>query len=286
MNVKLAVIGGDMRQLVMASRLAEEAEVAVCGFDASTPIPECLTRTEEPEDAIRGASAIILPLPASADKLRVTCPCSQKDIYLVSVMSLLQDEQLLLGGMLDKRISTVHTKTFDYYDREELKVLNSVPTAEGAVAIAMDEMDITLHSAKATVLGFGRIGKTLAMMLKALNAEVTVCARKEEDLAFAEALGMRSVPMRSIHEALSASDCIFNTVPAIIIREPLFDYIGKNTVVIDLAARPGGVDFDKARQQGIKVVWALSLPGKASPVTAGEIIKKSVLSILKQEGVL
>ncbi|MFA6730313.1 MAG: dipicolinate synthase subunit DpsA [Eubacteriales bacterium] len=288
MSIKLAIIGGDLRQLVVAGRLAAEegVECAVCGFDSKVSLPPEVTRTSSPEDAIRGSAAVILPLPASADKLHITSPYADKEIFLVSVLSLLQGEQLLLGGMLDKRVSDLHEKTFDYYEREELKLLNAVPTAEGAIGIAMEELPVTIHNSKTSVLGFGRVGKALAVRLKALGSRVTVCARKESDLAYAETLGLFGVSMRNIQDALMGFDCVFNTVPAPIIKEPLFEYISPETLVVDLAARPGGVDFDSARQHGVKVVWALSLPGKTSPVTAGEIIKKSCVNILKQEGVL
>jgi len=45
------------------------------------------------------------------------------------------------------------------------------------------------------------------------------------------------------------------------------------------------VDFDAAKELGIKVIWALSLPGKVAPVTAGEIIKGTVINILQELGV-
>ena len=50
----------------------------------------------------------------------------------------------------------------------------------------------------------------------------------------------------------------------------------------DLASKPGGVDFDTAGKLGLKVVWALSLPGKIAPVTSGEIIACTILNILKE----
>ena len=44
--------------------------------------------------------------------------------------------------------------------------------------------------------------------------------------------------------------------------------------------------MDYARECGINVIWALSLPGKVAPVTAGRIIKESILNIMQSEGVL
>ena len=66
---------------------------------------------------------------------------------------------------------------------------NAVPTAEGAVQIAMEELPITLHRARVLVLGFGRLGKLAAHRFAALGAKVSVAARKWADLAWAEAYG-------------------------------------------------------------------------------------------------
>ena len=55
-----------------------------------------------------------------------------------------------------------------------------------------------------------------------------------------------------------------------------------NTLIIDLASLPGGVDFDTAEKLGIYAVRALSLPGKCAPKTAGEIIKTNVFDIIKE----
>ena len=42
------------------------------------------------------------------------------------------------------------------------------------------------------------------------------------------------------------------------------------------------IDIVAARELGITVIWALSLPGKTSPKTAAEIIKEEVVSSLKE----
>ena len=44
----------------------------------------------------------------------------------------------------------------------------------------------------------------------------------------------------------------------------------------------GGVDFDEARRLGIKVIWALSLPGKVAADTAGDIICSTILNIIDE----
>ena len=58
----------------------------------------------------------------------------------------------------------------------------------------------------------------------------------------------------------------------------------KDTLIIDLASKPGGVDMDAARDLGVKVIWALGLPGKVAPVTAGNIIKETICNIFSESG--
>ena len=53
---------------------------------------------------------------------------------------------------------------------DEIAIANSIPTAEGAVQLAMERLPITIHGANALVLGFGRCGVTLARLLKAMGA--------------------------------------------------------------------------------------------------------------------
>ena len=56
-----------------------------------------------------------------------------------------------------------------------------------------------------------------------------------------------------------------------------------DALILDLASKPGGVDWDAAQALGRRVVWALSLPGKTAPFTAGEIIAKTILHMLETD---
>lgn len=45
-----------------------------------------------------------------------------------------------------------------------------------------------------------------------------------------------------------------------------------------------GVDFEAASALGIQVIWALALPGKMSPVSAGEIVAQTVRELSAEGG--
>ncbi|MDE5563848.1 MAG: hypothetical protein K2I93_01725, partial [Oscillospiraceae bacterium] len=150
------------------------------------------------------------------------------------------------------------------------------------VQIMLEEMPRTIFGSKVLILGFGRIGSRMAVLLHALGAEVTVAARDVADRARAEMAGCDSTSFQALETIVDSFDVICNTVPAKVLTAAVLKAMQQETLVLDLASKPGGVDWDAAQTLGRRVVWALSLPGKTSPVTAGEIIAKTVTHILEE----
>ena len=126
-----------------------------------------------------------------------------------------------------------------------------------------------------------RLSRGSANKLKALGSNVTVSARKFEDLAFINALGYKAENTEELKQ-LSGYDLVFNTIPAMIFDENMLKNTDRDTLIIDLASSPGGVDFEAARSLKIDAQRALSLPGKCAPKTAAEIIKQTVNLIIKE----
>lgn len=290
-EVKLGIIGGDLRALTAARELAARGfETALYGID--TCAGECgnVTKCAELASAVRGASAVILPLPAMADDERIRCPLTKKTILLQQVLAQMQPHQLLLGGRvspaLRRQAQASSVRLFDYYEREELKIANAVPTAEGALSVAMSEVPHTINGARCLVIGYGRLGRVLTRLLAALGAKVCVSARRDEDLAWIRTIGCEGVHTEDLDAVLHRFDLIFNTVPAPVLDAHALRQIRPGVPVIELASAPGGIDLESAKALGTKTVFALSLPGKCAPVTAGRIIEESILHILAAEGVV
>ena len=125
----------------------------------------------------------------------------------------------------------------------------------------------------------------MAHRLAALGAKVSVAARKYDQLAWAQAMGFGGEHLAQLNGWLCGYDLIVNTVPARVLGEERLTELKNGCLVIDLASKPGGVDMEAARQLGVKVIWALSLPGKAAPVTAGKAILNTIYNILREQGV-
>lgn len=283
MNRKIVFIGGDHRQTVALSLLSEKYEVAAVGFDGFSGELGNAVRVEELEKAVNGAFTVVLPLPYTRDKLHIFAPLCSSEILVEDVLAAAVPTARIYGGMLDDYITARARNAVDYYESEELQIMNSVPTAEGAIAIAMEELPITLFDAKAVVIGFGRVAKLLAHRLCSLGVKVTVCARREDDRAYARAYGYDTVDFDVLGEAMGEADVIFNSVPHHVITPDMYRYIRHGTPLIDLASRPGGLDFERAKQYGLNVIWALSLPGKVAPVTAGRIIADTLEKLIMRD---
>lgn len=281
------VIGGDLRQVKLAELLRGDGHtVHTYALEAA---PECGVEGERDLTGVELADCVVLPLPVMGEGNLLNAPLSGEEHPLCRVLDKLRPSQILCAGRVSERARTMAQERglvlHDYFEREELAVANAVPTVEGAIQIAMEELPITLHAARVLVIGYGRLGRLLSHRLSGLGAKVSVSARKWSDLAWAEAFGYGVEQTDLLDGWLCGYDLIVNTVPARVLGHSSLGELKEGALVIDLASRPGGVDMEAARQLGVRVVWALSLPGKVAPVTAGKAILSTVYNILREQGV-
>lgn len=285
-----AILGGDARQISLAAHLAAtNAEVRAFGLPAEA-LGEEVIYYEDWRAAIADANAVLLPLPASPDGIRVhtpLVPCCEAP-RLQEVLEALPPGAFLAGGRFTPAFRALaeqlgHTP-FDYCKSEAFQQANAIPTAEGAVQILMERLPRTVRGLSVAITGYGRVGRALASLLLAMGASVRVGARKADALLQAKASGCDTVRLCGDASLLSLADgceVILNTVPHWLFGREILERIPRSTLLVDLASAPGGVDFEAAAALGHSVIWALSLPGKYAPVTAGEIIADTVLSCME-----
>lgn len=172
----------------------------------------------------------------------------------------------------------------DYMLLDELAIYNAVPTAEGVLQILAEELPITIHGMKCAVTGYGRVGKVMAQTLKALGAEVTVFARKQRDFADAFTKGIAPKDFSALATDYHSFDTLINTVPQRVIGTVELDNLNPECLLIEIASAPFGIDFQGAKERAFNVIKAGSLPGKVAPKSAGEIIGRSILPIIRARG--
>lgn len=282
MEQAIAVVGGDARMAYVAELLrADGKAVSTWGLEgAGAPCAVPLGRA-------LAAKILILPLPVCRGG-ELNLPLTETTLSCARLWPQLRPDQILLGGMVGNLPTRLQEEfgleLLDYYAPEEVQVLNAVPTAEGAIALAMEMSDRTLWGSRCLVLGAGRVGKALAWRLKALGAETAVAARKRADRAWGKVWGCESQRVDTLADYVEQFDFVFNTIPSLVLDAATLAQVRPDCAILDLASRPGGVDGAAATALGRRVIAAPGLPGKVAPRTAAGIIQDSIYHILEERG--
>lgn len=289
--MNICVIGGDSRIVELVKMLHEDGNnLLLYGLEKSVQLSkvqsEGYRHAHNLQQALQKIDFVITSIPLTKDGVTVNAVYTEKNILVEDVFKMLNNVKIITGNITEKIMEYVkpenNVELIDVLKLEELTVLNAIPTAEGAIQIAMEKSPITLHGSNCLVLGFGRIGKILSKMLMGIGANVYCEARKQSDIAWIKSYGYKAIELDELNDYLGSCDFIFNTIPHLILDEARLKLIKKQCILIDLASKPGGIDFEKSREIGIDTEWALALPGKVAPRTSAnyiyEIIKKLKLN--------
>lgn len=288
MSTNFAIIGGDLRTIKLANMIAKDGNmVYTYGLEKADELKESVNVIfcDKLNKAVQNSEIVIGPIPFTSDGKNINTPFSDKEISVRELMHNLNAKILIAGSITPEVYEMANDEYIEIIDimkREELAVLNTISTAEGTIEIAIANTNKIIHGSNILVLGFGRIGKVLARKLAGLAARVTCAARKDEDIAWIKAYGHMATNINAIGENLSEYDVIINTVPHMILTQEKLQYVKKDCLLIDLASNPGGIDKKASKENNLKLIWALALPGKVAPVTTAEFIKDTVYNILKE----
>ncbi len=289
MNKNIGILGGDLRIVNLAKMLAKDGYIVYTygleNKEFSNPyIMKCKTLKEMREVC----DNIISAIPFSKDGEYINSPFSNEKLNMDETLKILTGKNLITGAInkeVKEKANLNRVNIRDLMDNERLTILNTIPTVEGAIQVAMENTEVTIHDSNCLVLGFGRIGKLLTKVLKELGANVSCMARKDKDLTWIKTYGYKDIYIEDLSNNLyNEYDIIFNTIPVLILDDNKLKILkqnNKNVTIIELASMPGGIDFEKAEEYGMNVVKALGLPGKVAPITSAKYIKETLEKILK-----
>ncbi len=278
--MKITIMGGDER-ILSAGEYFKSAGCDCIGYGFEKSFkPTSFPKTENLKEALNNSTAVLLPLPWEKDGF-LNAPFSKNKITFRDITENCETDTVFLGG----KIKETQSNIIDYSTREDFQIFNAVPTAEGAVEIAIRESKKTLKDSKAVISGYGRIGSYLAELLKAFGTEVWVMARSPKNRAQAVIRGYKAVGFENYEAPLSNADMVFNTVPCRIFSPEQLSILKEDCLIIDLASLPGGVLESDCKKANVKLIRALGLPGKTAPETAGRIIFETAKDILSERGI-
>jgi dipicolinate synthase subunit A len=288
-GVQVLMLGGDARQLEVIRKLSElDASVTVCGFDGLHSSLDGAVHAGFEEALFENADALLLPAVGTDDNGQIHAVFSDLEIVLTEQhMAKLPSHCTVYTGMakpyLKQLCGQFGLRLVELFDRDDVAIYNSIPTAEGALMMAIQHTDITIHGSQSMVLGFGRTGFTMARALHGLGAKVKVGVRRSEHFARASEMGFEPFYTGALLQNAGNIDLLFNTIPTMIVTAQIIANLPSRAVIIDLASKPGGTDFRFAEKRGIKAMLAPGLPGIVAPKTAGRIIAECLAQLIMDD---
>ncbi len=262
--MNLLIIGGDTRQKFLAENLKQNGH----------NVEHIVSRNQIPDNFDK-YSCIVFPLPTTKDGITVHNTLSDEKIFIAEMVKKINKQKVLCGNYRFVNIDSI-----DYAASDDTALLNAVPTAEGALELAIKNTPFTIWKSNCLVVGNGKCGKILADRLCGLKANVTVSARRDNDFAFIDAYGMNFINTDNLQKYISNFDIIFNTVNAPVIDKNVLNKCKSDCLLIELASAPFGIDFKIAEQLNLRVIKAPGLPGKIAPKTAADILTNSILKLI------
>ncbi|MFD2628436.1 dipicolinic acid synthetase subunit A [Oceanobacillus kapialis] len=288
MNHTIAVIGGDARYLELIRQLQTipGATINLVGFDKLEQGFTGLKQLEFSELKPEELDVLILPITGTDNMGNVETVFSHETIHITPQwFRQLKDSAIVFTGISNDYLKNVTTQEdislIPLLNRDDVAIYNSIPTAEGSIMMAIEHTDYTIHGSRVMVAGFGRVGKTIANKFNALGAKVSVVTQDSAELARITEMALTAISLNKMADHARECDVLINTIPAAVIDRHTIQQLPPHAIIIDLASKPGGTDFDYAKQRGIKAILARSLPGIVAPKTSGRILADVIKQFLQ-----
>jgi dipicolinate synthase subunit A len=283
-------VGGDARQLeVIKSCIQLDAKVSLIGYDNLRSPFSGATLQELNSDYLPQADILVLPVMGTDEQGMIMSVFTSKEIILTEEhIQSLPKHAIVFVGIASSHLKNMcerHAiRLLALMERDDVAIYNSIPTVEGALMMAIQNTDITIHGSVCIVLGLGRVGMSLARTLHAIGARVRVGVRGSDYMARAFEMGLEAFDISELSVKAMDADIIFNTIPSVVVTAAVMMRIPHDVLIIDLASVPGGVDYAYAKKRGIKAILAPSLPGIVAPKTAGRILVNTMMQLITFAG--
>lgn len=273
----IAVIGGDNRELILISQLKDNIAYSLrCFGQAKGALPIDIMSCTNIGEALSGADILLLPMAGVSMQGMVYNAFGQLINLTAADLTLMKSDAAVISGIASNYLSDIckiaDKRLITTAESDAVAVPNSIPTAEGAISLAIKNSKETINGSKTLIIGYGRVGQALACRMQALGSNTYVVNRGDALWEKAECSGYSLLSWSSFAEELGEFDYIFNTVPAPVLTYFCLKHVKKEALLMDLASMPGGVDQKAAAKLGINYIQALGLPGKFAPTSAGKIL--------------
>jgi dipicolinate synthase subunit A len=291
-SLTIGMLGGDKREQEIARRAAATgADVRAHGFPWPDGGIAGVKKLDDPAAVLADARFALFPIPGISASGALFAPAAPAPIIPDrATLSRMAPRAHIILGWADKNLKShadaLSIRLHEYEWDRSLMLQRTPAILEGLLKIVIENTAITIHNSNACVVGQGTIGAVLTRYLVALGAHTHIAARNPEQRAAAFVAGATPHQLEELPELAPRLDFIFSTVPSRVVGEDVLSRLPKSALIVDLAAPPGGVDFDAAKRLKLTAIWGRGL-GSRAPVTVGASqwggIRERIEKILLEE---
>lgn len=285
-DYNILILGGDSRYLYLITNLANKnAYLSVIGFNEYTFSHSNIKHESINDVDFSVFDAIVLPVTGTSETGEIV-PTYDKQPFLLTANQIKQTKKhcVIFTGIKNKFLEQITERTnrelIALFNRDDIAILNSIPTAEATLKLAIEHTDYMMHGANIFILGFGRVGFTTARLFHNIGANVTVAIRSSADFARIREMNMTPLHIDDLQDNLANAQIVINTIPHLVLTRDLLKVMNKDSLIIDLASTPGGTNFSAAKDYDIQALHALGLPGKTAPKTASNVLSDTIIHLL------
>lgn len=288
-NFSVLMLGGDARYLEVIKTLSQQGVIVYAiGFEQINFESPHILKADFASVDLQTIDAIILPVAGTNNEGIIETTYANENTYLTRHIIKQTPEHCTIytgtaNSFLINLTESVGRQLITLFSRDDIAILNSIPTAEGTLQIAIEQTDYTIHGSSVIVLGFGRVGMTVARLFDSVGAHVTACVRDSSAAARIREMGLNAIHIDQLADTIHNQAICINTIPHLIIDKAIISKMNPSTLIIDLASIPGGTNIDYARKKGIKTIHALGIPGETAPKTAGNIISEVLYDLMSKQ---
>lgn len=289
-SLTIGMLGGDRREQEIARRAAATgARVQAYGF----PWPDSgiagVALAKDPAGALSRADVALFPIPGiSADGALFAPDCPTRIIPDRALLSAMRKPGHIILGWADANLNAhcaaLGIRLHEYESDTRLMFMRAPAIVEGLLKVMIENTDSTIHKSRVCIVGQGTIGFLVTRYMLALGAHTHVAARNAVQRAAAHAAGAEAHTLEELERLAPTLDAIVSTVPAPVVGRNVLLRLPSHALLVDLAAPPGGIDRDAARELALRFVWARGM-GMRAPRTVGasqwEGIRERIESIWK-----
>ena len=186
----------------------------------------------------------------------------------------------VFGGVINEEwksfLDAYQIPYWDFMKLPEVVEGNGWITAEATIAEVLQQSEKSIFGQKVLITGYGCCGEKIAKLFAKLGARVIVAARRGAVRETVVKDGFEAIAFEQLEKTLVDVATVINTVPAQVLTEDCIRRMPHESLIIDIASKPGGTDFEAAKRYGIKAKLALGLPGIYTTASSAQLLKDAI----------